>query len=83
MFRYPTAHSHPCNLTSEILALSVVENIRILGRYATSLGTYNIVTWGGLAWRPEFGWRTRALQQVDVSHWQGYFINGYCLTFKI
>ena len=39
MFRYPTAHSRPCNLTSEILALSVVENIVISGRYATSLGT--------------------------------------------
>ena len=28
--------------------------------------------------------RTRALQQVDVvSHWQGDFINGYCLAFKV
>jgi hypothetical protein len=31
--------SRPCILTSEILALSVVENIIISGRYATSLGT--------------------------------------------
>jgi hypothetical protein len=25
VFRYPTEHSHPCKLTSKILALSVVE----------------------------------------------------------
>ena len=41
VFRYPTAHSHPCKLTSKILALSVVvENIILLGHYATSLGRY-------------------------------------------
>jgi hypothetical protein len=27
VFRYPTAHSHPCKLTNENLALSDVENI--------------------------------------------------------
>ncbi len=27
VFRYPTAHSHPCKLTSKILALSDAENI--------------------------------------------------------
>ena len=30
MFWYPTAHSHPCKLTSKMLALSVVENIRVV-----------------------------------------------------
>ena len=45
MFRYPTAHSRPCNLTSEILALSVVENIILSGRYATSLGTGSYLGW--------------------------------------
>jgi hypothetical protein len=44
VFRYPTAHSHPCKLTSKILALSVVENILMSGCYATCIGTYNIVT---------------------------------------
>ena len=33
VFRYPTAHSHPCKLTSKILALSDVDNI-ILSRVA-------------------------------------------------
>ncbi len=33
VFRYPTAHSHPCKLTSEILSLSDVENIILWGRY--------------------------------------------------
>ena len=56
VFRYPTAHSHPCKLTREILALSVVKTFLILGCYATSLGTYNVITYGGLAWHPEFGW---------------------------
>ncbi len=27
--------------------------------------------------------QTSALQQVDVSRWQGDFINGYCLAFKV
>ncbi len=44
VFGYPTAHSHPCKLTSKILALSVVKNIILLGGYVTSLGTYNVVT---------------------------------------
>jgi hypothetical protein len=44
VFRYPTAHSHPCKLTGKILALSVVKNIILSGCYATSIGTYNVVT---------------------------------------
>jgi hypothetical protein len=37
VFRYPTAHSHPFQLTSKILALSDVENIILSGRYPTTL----------------------------------------------
>ena len=44
MYRYPTAHPHPCKFTSKILALSDVENIILVGRYTTTLGTYNVVT---------------------------------------
>ena len=44
VFRYPTAHSCPCKLTSKILALSVVENIFFWVATATPLGTYDIVT---------------------------------------
>jgi hypothetical protein len=41
VFRYPTAHSHPCKLTCEILALSVwydrvVENNILFFRVATT-----------------------------------------------
>ena len=44
VFRYPTAYSHPCKLTSKMLASSDVENIILSGRYATTpLGTYNVV----------------------------------------
>ena len=43
-FRYPTVHSHPCKLTSGILALSDVKTILLSGCYTTTLGTYNIVT---------------------------------------
>jgi hypothetical protein len=32
VFRYPTAHSRPCKLTSEDLALSDVETIILSGR---------------------------------------------------
>ena len=48
VFRYPTVHSHPCKLPSQILALSVVENIILLGRHATSLGTYNVSSYLGV-----------------------------------
>jgi len=35
LLRYPTAHSCPCKLTSQILALSDVNNIVILGHWVT------------------------------------------------
>ncbi len=49
LFRYPTAHSHPCKLTSKILALSDVKTILLLGCYTTTLGIYYVVPYGGLS----------------------------------
>ena len=52
MWSVALQRSRCCNLTNKFLALSVVENILISCRYATTLGTYNLVTYSGLAWRP-------------------------------